>query len=111
MKTNRIKVLAIGAFASAAIAFFSFSSNVAVSVKAGDVADDYKAKCQMCHTATASKWFDAAKTDAELTEIVLKGKKSEGKPPMPGYEAKEMTAEQATALVTHMRALKTAAPK
>jgi mono/diheme cytochrome c family protein len=66
----------------------------------------YKAKCAMCHTATASKYFDAAKTDDELVQIVLKGKKGEKPPYMPGYEEKGITAETAKELVAHMRQLK-----
>jgi mono/diheme cytochrome c family protein len=71
-----------------------------------DVAALYKGKCVACHGATADKKFDAAKPDAELAEIILKGKKGEKPPFMPAYEEKGVTAEQAKALVAHMRSLK-----
>ncbi len=66
----------------------------------------YKTKCAACHTAKAEKFFDPVKTDALLTEIILKGKKGAKPPFMPGFEAKEITAEQAKALVGYMRSLK-----
>lgn len=71
-----------------------------------DAAGTFKAKCVMCHTATASKNFDASKTDEQLTEAILKGVKGEKPPFMPSYEAKGMTADQAKALVAHMRSVK-----
>jgi hypothetical protein len=40
-------------------------------------------------------------------EIVLKGKKAEKPPHMPAYATKGVTAEQAKALVDHMKQLKT----
>src|SRR5215213_5191903 len=71
-----------------------------------DAAAVYKAKCAMCHTANASKNFDPAKTDEQLTESILKGVKGEKPPFMPAYEAKGVTPEQAKALAAHMRTLK-----
>ena len=71
-----------------------------------DAAGTYRAKCVMCHTATASKNFDASKTDEQLTEAILKGVKGEKPPFMPGYEAKGITAEQAKALAAYMRSVK-----
>jgi mono/diheme cytochrome c family protein len=68
-----------------------------------DAAASYKAKCAMCHGATAEKKFDAAKPEEQLIETVLKGK--EGTPKMPAYE-KSYTAEQAKALVAYMKSLK-----
>jgi hypothetical protein len=47
-------------------------------------------------------------TDDELVAIVLKGKKAEKPPHMPGYEEKGVTADQAKALVAHMKELKAA---
>jgi hypothetical protein len=60
----------------------------------------------MCHGQTAEKKFDATKPDAELTEIVLKGKKAEKPPNMPAFGEKGITAEQATALVGFMKTQK-----
>ena len=71
-----------------------------------DAAATFKAKCVMCHTATASKNFDAAKTDEQLVESILKGVKSEKPPAMPSYEAKGITPEQAKALAAYMRSVK-----
>lgn len=71
-----------------------------------DAAATYKAKCAMCHTATASKNFDPAKTDEQMVEAILKGVKGEKPPFMPGYEAKGITPDQAKALTAYMRTLK-----
>ncbi len=68
----------------------------------------YKAKCVMCHGKKAEKKFDASLTDDQLVEIVLKGKKAAKPPHMPGYAEKGVTAEQAKALVDHMKQLKAA---
>ena len=71
-----------------------------------DAAAVYKTKCQACHGATAEKKFDAAKPDAEHVQIILKGKKVEKPPHMPGYEEKGITEDQAKALLAHMKSLK-----
>lgn len=71
-----------------------------------DIAALYKTKCFACHGATAEKKFDATKPDAELAEIILKGKKAEKPPNMPGFEDKGITVDQATALVGFMKAQK-----
>lgn len=81
-----------------------------VSVPARTATDDdaaalYK-KCVVCHGATAEKKFDATKGDDDLIQIVLKGKKSEKPPNMPGFEDKGITADQAKALVVFMKAQK-----
>jgi mono/diheme cytochrome c family protein len=62
----------------------------------------FKAKCAMCHGQKAEKKFDATKTDEDLVNTVLKSEK----PGMPAYETKGITAEQAKALVLHMKSLK-----
>jgi len=71
-----------------------------------DSAAVFKAKCAMCHGATAEKKFDATKPDTDLTQTVLKGKKAEKPPNMPAYEEKGITADQAAALVTFMKSQK-----
>ena len=81
------------------------------SVPARTTADDgtaalYKTKCFACHGATAEKKFDATKADDELILTVLKGKKLEKPPNMPAFEEKGITADQAKALVAHMKSLK-----
>ena len=70
-----------------------------------DAAATFKAKCAMCHGQKAEKKFDAAKADEALVESTLKGVDA-APVKMPGYEAKGMTADQAKALVTHMKSLK-----
>ena len=79
---------------------------VPASTTDDDVAALYKTKCFACHGATAEKKFDATKPDAELADIILKGKKAEKPPNMPGFAEKGITPEQATALVTFMKAQK-----
>ena len=71
-----------------------------------DPAGLYKAKCVACHGATAEKKFDATKTDDDLIQAVLKGKKMEKPPNMPGFEERGITADQAKALVAYMKSLK-----
>jgi mono/diheme cytochrome c family protein len=82
-----------------------------VSVPARTTTDDdaaalYKSKCFACHGATAEKKFDATKADDELIQSVLKGKKMEKPPNMPGFEEKGITADQAKALVAFMKSQK-----
>jgi mono/diheme cytochrome c family protein len=92
------------------------NANIAENVAAkpdekaiAEASTTYKAKCQACHTALAAKFFDTAKTDEQLAEAILKGKKGEKPPFMPGYEANGMTNEQAKTLVYFMRQLKASA--
>jgi mono/diheme cytochrome c family protein len=71
-----------------------------------DAAATYKAKCVACHGAAAEKKFNATLADADLVTAVLKGKKGEKPPNMPGYEEKGINEEQAKALVAYMKSLK-----
>ena len=71
-----------------------------------DAAKTYKGKCVACHGPKAEKKFDAAKSDDEHVQIILKGKKAEKPPNMPGYEAKGVTADQAKALLAYMKSLR-----
>src|SRR6185503_16260969 len=75
-------------------------------VKPSDTAAYYKGKCLMCHGKKAEKKFDTSLTDDQLVEVVLKGKKVEKPPHMPAYSEKGVTADQAKALVDHMKHLK-----
>ncbi|HEX7295709.1 MAG TPA: cytochrome c [Pyrinomonadaceae bacterium] len=70
-----------------------------------DAAASYK-QCVACHGAKADKKFDATKSDDELVQVILKGKKAEKPPNMPGYEAKGINEEQAKALLAHMKSLR-----
>lgn len=85
-------------------ATFLIASVPARTTTQDDVAALYKTKCFACHGATAEKKFDATKADDELIQVVLKGKKLEKPPNMPGFEEKGITADQATALVGFMKA-------
>jgi mono/diheme cytochrome c family protein len=71
-----------------------------------DAAAAFKTKCVACHGQKAEKKFDSSLTDAELIDIVMKGKKPEKPPNMPAYGEKGVTAEQAKALVEQMKQLK-----
>jgi mono/diheme cytochrome c family protein len=110
MTVNRIKLFAIALFMLPVIALAAFAPKSEVSAYSNatqeDTAATYKAKCAACHTAKAEKSFDPAKADDVLTEIILKGKKGEKPPFMPGYEAKGMTQDQAKALVAYMKELR-----
>lgn len=110
MKTSQLKLFVIALITLPIFAFVGMSTNSvnAFSNTDEDVAATYKAKCAMCHTPKAEKFFDATKADDQLIEAILKGKKGEKPPFMPGFEAKGMTTEQAKALVEHMKGLKTA---
>jgi|ERR1044072_352255 mono/diheme cytochrome c family protein len=67
----------------------------------------YKAKCVACHGPKAEKKFDASLTDEQYIDAILKGKKPEKPPNMPAYGEKGVTAEQAKALLDHMKQLRT----
>ena len=111
MRTNRTKLFAIISFALPLL-FVAYSNGTPVRVVAyafEEPATTYKAKCASCHTPTASKFFDPAKSDDEHVQVILKGKKGAKPPYMPGYEEKGMTAEEAKALAVYMRTLKPAA--
>lgn len=77
-------------------------------VQPSDTAGYYKAKCLMCHGKKAEKKFNASLSDEQMIEAVLKGKKAEKPPHMPGYADKGVSAEQAKAFVEHMKQLKAA---
>ena len=111
MKLNGVKFLAIILFIIPvlALAFFKTSPvRVAANVNNNDeeIAAVYKNNCLLCHKANAEKFFDPTQTDAVLIEIILKGKKAEKPPHMPGYEAKGITEDQAKQLVEYMRKIK-----
>jgi cytochrome c553 len=74
-----------------------------------DAATVFKAKCAMCHGAKAEKKFDSTVPDEQLFQIVMKGKKGAAPPFMPEYESKGLTADQAKALIAHMKQLRVAA--
>lgn len=71
----------------------------------GNAEATYKTRCQTCHLPGATKSFDPSKEDGVLAETILKGRKA-SRPPMPGFEAEGMTADNARALVAHMKKLR-----
>ena len=107
MSLNKIKFMAIALVIAPAIAFSVFHSQpVRAAVTFDDAAATYKAKCSMCHTPTASKFFNTALSDDEMVQAILKGKKGEKPPNMPAFEEKGVTADQAKELVALMKQLK-----
>jgi len=111
MLITKIKLIAAALVLAPALAVSVFhTQNVrAAIVTPDDAAATYKAKCSMCHTPTASKFFDATKSEDEMVQSILKGKKAEKPPNMPAFEEKGITADQAKELVTYMKQLKTPA--
>jgi cytochrome c5 len=107
MKLNQWKSIAIALVVLPLFALSLAGSFAAqpTSAQDFDAATVFKAKCVMCHGADASKKFDATLADEALVEIVLKGKDATPVK-MPSYEAKGVTAEQAKALVAHMKSMK-----
>ena len=112
MKTNKIKLFAIIFFASPLLLLAIFKTTPAkvAAVVTDDPAATYKAKCAMCHTPTASKFFDPARTDEEHVQSILKGKKGEKPPYMPAWETKGITEDDAKALAAYMRQLRPSNP-
>jgi len=84
---------------------FVFSPGAGASAQ-DDTAGLYKSKCTACHGASAEKKFDANKSEDELIQVTLKGKKAEKPPNMPAFEEKGISADQAKALVEFMKSLK-----
>lgn len=104
-----LKKMAIGGFGAAVLAIGLVASVLAQGeVQASDPAAFYKAKCVACHGQKAEKKFDSTLPDDQLVDIVMKGKKPEKPPNMPGYGDKGVTADQAKALVDYMKQLKAA---
>lgn len=77
-------------------------------VQATDTAAFYTSKCVACHGKKAEKKFDASLPEEQMIEIILKGKKVEKPPNMPGYGDKGVTSDQAKALIAYMKELKAA---
>ena|SRR5687768_5443442 len=105
---NQIKLFATAILVLPFLALVVFRTDPvqATSPILDDPAAAYKAKCAACHSPKAEKFFDVAKPAEQHIEIVLKGKKGEKPPYMPGFEAKGMTGDDAKALVEYMKALR-----
>jgi mono/diheme cytochrome c family protein len=113
MTINRIKLITTVAFIAPIMAFAFFFRTVpasAVSPLPEDPAVTYKAKCAMCHSPKAEKFYDPAAPQDQQIEAILKGKKAEKPPNMPAFEPKGMTADDAKALVEYMQGLRKPAP-
>ena len=110
MNTNRIKLVAIIFFALPLLmlAIFKVTPATTAAKTADEPAVVYKAKCAACHAPGATKFYDPAKTDEEHVQIILKGKKGEKPPYMPGYAEKGMAEPEAKALADYMKSLRTA---
>ena len=108
MGNNRYKFLAVGGFVGLLFVVTGLKPPTVLTAAGSfaDTASVYKSKCAACHKAKADKFFDTSKTDEQLTDVILKGKK-DAKPPMPGFASKGITPEKAKALVDHMRSLRT----
>ena len=108
MKTLKIMsvALVLAAFFAAVVMVSAVSR--ASSQDPFDATATFKTKCVACHGQKAEKKFDSSLPDEQLIDIVMKGKKPEKPPNMPAYAEKGVTAEQAKALVEHMKQLKTA---
>ena len=80
-----------------------------ISVPAGahgdDVAVSYKTKCFACHGAKAEKKWDSTHPEDQMVDSILKGKKAEKPPNMPGFAEKGIDIAQAKALITYMKSL------
>lgn len=94
-----------------AIAIAVMMSSVALSAAAADLASDanYKAKCAVCHGAagegksvmkTAPLKDSAAKSEADLTAIITKGKEK-----MPAFDGK-LAAGDIKTIVAEIKGLK-----
>lgn len=106
MRTFKTMMLAVvAAMLVAGFALISAAARVN-NAQDFDAAATYKAKCQACHGAAAEKKFDPALPEADLVQIVLKGKKGEKPPFMPAFGEKGVTEDQAKALVALMKSLK-----
>jgi len=108
MTRNRIKMLSIVALVFPLLALVVFTNKPvkAVSSVVDDPATVYKAKCAMCHTPKAEKFYDPSRPEEEQVQAILKGKKGEKPPYMPAFEEKGITEDGAKALVAYMKTLK-----
>jgi mono/diheme cytochrome c family protein len=105
---KKLRTFALATAITILIATFVLISAAARTGKTDDfdATATYKGKCVACHGAAAEKRFDATLADADLVQIVLKGKKAEKPPNMPGYEEKGITEDQGKALVAYMKSIK-----
>lgn len=103
-RIKNVVITTIGIFLFGVI-FFSVAPAQG-EVQPSDPAAFYKAKCVACHGQKAEKKFDAALTEEQCVEAILKGKKPEKPPNMPAYGEKGVSPEQAKALLEYMKQLR-----
>jgi len=108
MKTIRIMTLTVTVAALFTAVVMVSAASPTEGGEQFDAGATFKSKCVACHGQKAEKKFDASLPDQQLVDIVMKGKKPEKPPNMPAYGEKGVTAEQAKALVEHMKQLKSA---
>ena len=96
----------LGTAATISLTLFGIVSAGYTTPQDFDAAKTYKGKCVACHGPKAEKKYDPTRPDDEQVQAILKGKKAEKPPNMPGYESKGITADQAKALMDYMKSLK-----
>jgi len=101
-----LKIYGLGIMATILLTLLGIVSAANTSPQDFDAAKTYKGKCVTCHGPKAEKKFDATKSDDEHVQAILKGKKAEKPPNMPGYESKGINADQAKALLDYMKSLR-----
>lgn len=108
MKTRNAKFAAIISFLIliALVMVFRAETQSFAGEAVQDAAASYKKNCAVCHSPKAEKFYDPNMLEEEQIEIIMKGKKMEKPPHMPGYEAKGMKTEEAKALVDYMKSLR-----
>src|SRR5687767_1978564 len=103
----KLRAITVGTLATALVSgVMVVAASMPRVQEPSDTAGYYKGKCVSCHGKEAEKKFDSSLSDDQLVEVVLKGKKAAKPPHMPGYAEKGVTADQAKALVEHMKQLK-----
>jgi mono/diheme cytochrome c family protein len=101
-----MKLMMVFAVALLATAFVVVSVRARTGADDFDAAGTYKAKCFACHGAKPEKKFNSTLSDDEMVQAIMKGKKPEKPPNMPGFEERGITNDQAKALVTYMKSIK-----
>ena len=104
-RAKTISVAVVITMVLAVLGLVSVGARTKAAQEPFDAAATYK-KCVACHGPKAEKKFDPAKSDEEHVQIILKGKKADKPPNMPEYESKGVNAEQAKALLEHMKSLR-----
>jgi mono/diheme cytochrome c family protein len=109
MKSNRIKLVTIVVFVLLVALVIVFRTTPVRGASMPDAtADLYKAKCAMCHSPAAAKFYDPAMPEDEQVKIILEGKKAAKPPHMPAFADKGIDAAGAKALAEYMKCLRQA---